>query len=229
MKSSEKVGQIAKAIVAVMKEVKGIEKSMTVGTGNSSYKGVSDKDVKKEVGAAMEKHGLSLLPTEITPDLRIERWEETGQYGAKQKQQVFASVETKYILLHESGEWIEVAGYGHGVDSQDKAAGKATTYALKYAMLYSFMVPTGKIDDAETVHSDNYEAPPKTSSYNHKELSKNGLPLISNLQLKKVLERIQGGEIDVYYKAKAEFSFEKIQEDLIDKAFQTVKKQKEVA
>lgn len=38
---------IAKAIISVMQEVKGIDKSMTVGTGSSSYKGVPDKEVKK--------------------------------------------------------------------------------------------------------------------------------------------------------------------------------------
>ena len=46
-------------------------------------------------------------------------------------------------------------GYGHGIDSQDKAPGKATTYALKYALLYTFMVATGKIDDADSTHSDD--------------------------------------------------------------------------
>jgi len=38
---------LAKAIIAVMKSVKGIDKDMNVGTGNSSYKGVSDQSVKK--------------------------------------------------------------------------------------------------------------------------------------------------------------------------------------
>lgn len=229
MKSSESLKEISKAIIAVMKEVKGIDKSMTVGSGTNAYKGVSDKDVKKEVGRAMENHGLCLLPTEIEPTLQIERWEDSGQYGNKQKQSVFSSVKTKYILLHESGEWIEVSGYGHGVDTQDKAAGKATTYALKYALLYTFMVPTGKIDDADAGHSDEEPVPQKNAvtSYNHKAIEKNGLPVISNAQMKAACERIKGGEIDVYYKVKAEFSLETVQGELLDKVFQTAKKQKE--
>jgi hypothetical protein len=48
-----------------------------------------------------------------------------------------------------------LAGYGHGVDSQDKGAGKATTYAMKNMLLYSFMTPVGKIDDTETTHSED--------------------------------------------------------------------------
>lgn len=164
MGKSQSITEISKAIVSVMKEVKGIDKSMTVGTGSNSYKGVSDKDVKNAIGKAMEKYGLCMIPVDVDPTLQIDRWEQEEFYngksnGIKQKQSVFASVKTKYLLLHESGEYIEVMGYGHGTDTQDKAAGKATTYALKYALLYTFMVPTGKIDDAETTHSEEIEVP----------------------------------------------------------------------
>jgi hypothetical protein len=145
---------ISKAILAVMQEVKGIEKSMTVGSGSNAYQGVPDKEVKKIIGESMAKNGLCILPTSIEPRFEVSRYEETNQYGTKQKQSVFTEVKTKYLLLHESGESIELSGYGHGVDSQDKGAGKATTYALKYTLLYAFLVPTGKIDDADNIHSD---------------------------------------------------------------------------
>lgn len=150
---------LAKAVIAVMKAVKGIDKSMTVGTGSNSYKGVADKDVKLAIGDAMEKNGLCLLPIEVDAKTQVDRWEETNQYGTKMKQNVFVEATTKYLLLHESGESQVIAGYGNGVDSQDKAAGKATTYALKYALLYTFMVPTGKIDDADNTHSEAIETP----------------------------------------------------------------------
>jgi hypothetical protein len=152
--------QLAKAVLAVMDEVKNIEKNMTVGGQGNSYKGVSDKDVKLKVGQAMQKHGLCLLPIAVEDEMRIDRWEETTNYGVKQKQSVFVSVRTRYLLLHESGESMEIAGYGHGTDPQDKAAGKATTYALKYALLYTFLVPTGDIDDADKTHSDQHATPP---------------------------------------------------------------------
>lgn len=157
---------LAKAIIAVMKTVKGIEKGMTVGAGQSSYKGVSDKDVKNIIGKAMEANGLCVLPIEVAPVLRVDRWEETvfdnyqKKEVIKQKQQVFTEVTTKYLLLHESGESQVISGYGHGVDAQDKGAGKATTYALKNAMLYTFFVPTGEIDDTDVTHSDNIEVAP---------------------------------------------------------------------
>lgn len=152
--------QISKAILKVMKEVKNIEKTMSVGTGQSSYKGVSDKVVKEVLQPAMAKHGLSILPTGVEAKATTERWEETYNSQVKQKQSTFTEVTTKYLLLHSSGESIELAGYGHGVDSQDKGAGKATTYALKYTLLYTFLIPTGKIDDADGEHSDDVPVAP---------------------------------------------------------------------
>jgi len=158
---------IAKAIIEVMKAVKGIEKNLTVGTGGSSYKGVSDKDVKNIVGKAMQENGLCIVPISVEPTVTIERWQENvtwnGKTELKNKQQVFTEAKVRYILLHESGESIEIEGYGHGVDSQDKSAGKATPYALKYALLYTCLVPTGEIDDADTTHSNDVEAPKATA------------------------------------------------------------------
>lgn len=150
---------ITKAILQVMEDVKGIEKSMDIGTGNFAYKGVPDQQVKLIIGESMKKHGLVMLPVAIEDETEVSRWEETYNGQTKQKQSVFTKVKTKYLLIHESGESVELCGYGHGVDSQDKAAGKATTYALKYAMLYAFLVPTGKIDDTDTTHSNDIETP----------------------------------------------------------------------
>ena len=150
---------LAKAVIAVMKAVDNVEKGMTVGTGGSSYKGVGDKDVKLVYKKAMSDNGLCVLPIDVEPKTTVDRWEETNQYGTKMKQSVFTEVKTKYLLLHESGESVILAGYGQGVDSQDKGAGKATTYSLKYTLLYTFLTPTGDIDDSDKTHSESVPAP----------------------------------------------------------------------
>lgn len=151
---------ITKAILEVMKEIKGIEKDSNIGTGSYSYKGVKDQQVKQIVGRAMQAHGLAIIPTSVEEDTQFADWDE----GGKHKQSTFTKVRTKYLLLHESGESLEIAGYGHGVDNQDKGAGKATTYALKYALLYTFLIPTGDIDDTEDTHSNDIPVKPSTSS-----------------------------------------------------------------
>jgi hypothetical protein len=163
----QNVPNLAKAVIAVMVAVKGIDKTMVIGTGSNSYKGVSDQEVKKIIGDAMQNNGLCILPIAVDSKIQIDRWEAAGYNGGSpvQKQSVFTEVTTKYLLLHESGESIELSGYGQGIDTQDKGAGKATTYALKYALLYTFMVPTGKIEDTDNTHSENLPiAPPKQVS-----------------------------------------------------------------
>lgn len=151
---------LAKAIISVMKTVKSVHKNMTVGTGKSAYQGVADEDVKETIGQAMEDNGICILPISVKANTKVERWQETDNYGTKTKQSIFTEATTRYLLLHESGESIELEGYGQGVDSQDKGAGKATTYALKNTLLYSFMVPTKKIDDTDKTHSDDMPVKP---------------------------------------------------------------------
>lgn len=146
---------IAQAIIKVMAQVKGMEKKSTVGKGQYAYKGTRDQDVKEVFNEALSKNGLCIIPTDIQEDVKVDRWQE----GGKSKQSIFTSVKTKYLLLHESGESVELCGYGHGIDNQDKGAGKATTYALKYCLLYTFLTPVGKIDDADTTHSNDIDSP----------------------------------------------------------------------
>ena len=168
--------EIAKAIIKVMKEVRGMEKNSQVGTGRAAYNGTKDQDVKEVFNKTLAENGLCVLPTGIEEETQIDRWEESTQYGNKQKQSVFTKVKTKYLLLHESGESIEITGYGHGVDPQDKGAGKATTYALKNALLYAFLTPVGKIDDTDNTHSNDINnAPPTTPPQ-----------LLTDAQLKKI-------------------------------------------
>ena len=162
---------LAKAIIEVMKAVKGIDKTMTIGTGQNSYKGVPDQEVKKIIGDAMAKNGLCILPIKVAPKTQIDRWDGVDYNGKpKMMQSVFTEVVSEYLLLHESGESQVLSGYGHGIDSQDKGAGKATTYALKYALLYTFLVPTGKIDDADSTHSDNIQTPHPIKQEGKKEM-----------------------------------------------------------
>ena len=187
----KKPENLAQAIIQVMREVKGIEKNLQVGAGNNSYKGVADKDVKKIVGDAMERAGLCILPIEILPSVKIERWEESSNYGVKQKQSIFTEALCKYELIHESGESKIIQGYGHGVDSQDKSAGKATTYALKYALLYAFMIPTGAIDDADSLHSNDQAVAKQHPIAKQQQQKKKAL---TDDQYLKALQAIEKGE-----------------------------------
>lgn len=156
---------LTKAINAVMDEINWVAKNMTVWSWNNSYKWVADKDVKQTIRESMIKNWLSILPIWWTPKIQIDRWEEVDSYSKetpkamKTKQSIFTEIENKYLLLHTSWESIEVYGYWQWVDTQDKWAGKATTYALKNTLLNMFLIPTWV--DTDNTHSDDLEVPQK--------------------------------------------------------------------
>ena len=142
-----------------MKDVRGMEKNSRVGQGGHAYNGTKDQDVKEVFNEALAKHGLIMFPKDIEEHTQVDRWEEVYNGSVKQKQSIFTKVKVYYTLAHESGENVTICGYGHGVDPQDKAAGKATTYAMKNALLYTFLTPVGKIDDTDTTHSNEIPTP----------------------------------------------------------------------
>lgn len=179
------------AVIKVMNAVKSIEKNMTIGTGGSAYKGISDKDVKIAIGRAMEDNGLCILPISITPKIQVDRWDGLDYNGKPQvKQSVFTEVISEYLLCHSSGESQKIVGYGHGIDAQDKGAGKATTYALKNALLYTFMVATGKIDDTDNTHSDNIDTPNKVTKEDEKKFIPDIIEKIKKCNSRKELTEI---------------------------------------
>lgn len=215
---------LAKAIISVMKKVKGMEKNSNVGTGNHSYKGTKDQDVKEVFNEALSNAGLCIMPIDYEEEIQIDRWEDaityknTGQTVIKQKQSVFTKVKAKYLLLHESGESQVIAGYGHGVDSQDKGAGKATTYSLKNALLYTFLTPVGKIDDADGEHSEEIPVVPENKAQEPILNEEKQKPILNEKSdnWKTVLGYIKKGVLtDIDKQLKTKFTISKEVEDKI--------------
>lgn len=194
---------LAKAVISVMKDVRGMEKNSRVGEGKNAYDGTKDQDVKEVFNEAMAKHGLCILPIDVEESTQVDRWDETSTWSGKEqtktKQSVFTKVKTKYLLLHESGESQVLSGYGHGVDSQDKGAGKATTYALKNCLLYTFLTPVGKIDDSDTKHSEELETPKNKVSDGRKRLDKKSNPKTWNSIVQKISEGVDWSTVEEHF------------------------------
>ena len=69
-----------------------------------------------------------------------------------------ADVHVRYRIqnIDDINDFIEVESNGSGVDTQDKAIGKAMTYAYKYMLLRTFAIPTG--EDPDKISSDEIDA-----------------------------------------------------------------------
>lgn len=143
-------------IHAVMKEVEYLQKDDNVKAGGEFYKAITEEKVTSAVGKAMRKHGLIIYPIAI--EERREDMEVVRSSGKAGVDRLATVIVTYRIADVDSGESDSVVSVGTGVDTQDKASGKAQTYAYKYALLRTFAIPTG--EDPDRVASDQVSPAP---------------------------------------------------------------------
>lgn len=121
-------------MLAISDEVKTVSKDTEVSFRSTSYKGVSHDAVVKAVRDVAIKHGVLITPT-------VTKWEDMGTRFNVEVTTIFTNVD-------DPEENIAVVTVGQGMDSQDKAAGKAISYAKKYGLLLAFQLET--VDGDET-------------------------------------------------------------------------------
>lgn len=140
---------IFQKINGVMKAIEYLTKDDKVEFGNTKYKAISEEKVTTAVRKELVKQGIVIIPimqeSTVTELIRTDK-------SVNQR----ADVHTRYRIqnIDDVNDFIEVESNGSGVDTQDKAVGKAMTYAYKYMLLRTFAIPTGedpdKISSAET-------------------------------------------------------------------------------
>ena len=132
-------GNLAAAVCQVMARCNFVPQ-----TGKNSfhkYSYASDADLLTVLQPAMAEAGLALLPH------RVQHQTVEHSPDSKGKTQWRTEVTITYLLIHTSGECLQIEASGCGIDGEDKGIYKAKTGALKYALRHLFLVPTG--DDAE--------------------------------------------------------------------------------
>ena len=145
----ETKSNIFQKINEVMKNIEYLTKDDQVAFGNTKYRAISEEKVTTAVREQLVKQGIVILPVSqesiVTELIRTDK-------SVNQR----ADVHTRYRIqnIENKEDYIEVESNGSGVDTQDKAVGKAMTYAYKYMLLRTFAIPTGedpdKISSAET-------------------------------------------------------------------------------
>lgn len=147
---------IYEKLAAITAELNAVAKNLKVGEGRSAYKAVGEADVLAAVKPLEEKHGVYSYPASrriVDSDVITTRKSYQGQESESSK--FFMRVETVYRFVNteKPEEYIEVTTYGDGVDSGDKAPGKAMTYGDKYALLKAYKIITG--DDPDQTASED--------------------------------------------------------------------------
>lgn len=139
---------------AITNEIATVAKNLTIDTNKkgNSYKAVGEADVLAAVKPLEQKYGVYSYPRSRTV---IDSGELISKNDYGETRRLYMRIETVYrfVNIEKSDEYIEIISYGDGVDSQDKAPGKAMTYADKYALLKGYKIQTG--DDPDQYASDD--------------------------------------------------------------------------
>lgn len=152
-------------MLAVQSELKTVAKNLTVQTGvKTSYKAVGETDVLNAVTPLEAKYGIYSYPyaREI---IEAGDYEKESREGYKTLSR-YLRLKTVYRFLNadDPADFIDITSYADGIDSGDKATGKAMTYCDKYALMKAYKIRTG--DDPDQQASEEYsrkntEAPSK--------------------------------------------------------------------
>ena len=127
-------------------EMQTVAKNLTVQVGKSSYSAVGELDILNAVKPIEVKHGIYSYPRErrVIDSAMLE-----SVYGDTTKKQLFMRIETiyRFVNVDDPNDYLEITSYGDGIDSGDKATGKAMTYCDKYALMKAYKISTGDDPD----------------------------------------------------------------------------------
>lgn len=132
--------KIYAAMVAIMSDVTGISKAKKNMQQGFMYRGIDD--VYNALHTILAKHGVFMTP-EV---LQVERTERQTQRGGTL---LYAQARVKYTFYASDGSSVSVVVDGEGMDSGDKATGKALSIAHKYALFQTFLIPTEEQPDPD--------------------------------------------------------------------------------
>ena len=140
----------------ITEEIGVVEKGLKVQVNKtSSYKAVSERDVLDAVKPIEKKYRVYSYPFKrevIDRDTLVSE----NEYGTKNT--LFMRIETTYrfVNIDNPSEYTETTVYGDGLDTGDKAPGKAMTYADKYALMKAYKLSTGDDPDKEASPEKGY-------------------------------------------------------------------------
>lgn len=180
-------------LLAITDEIGSVNKNLVVGEGRALYKAVGEADVLKAVKELEKKHKIYSYPfSRQIVDSSILQTEKTYNNETKKSNQIFMRIETVYrfVDVEKPEDFIDVTTYGDGVDTQDKAPGKAMTYSDKYALLKAYKIVTGD-DPDQNPSPDNMTVQNTTKTNKVSEMEakamyalmmRKGVDVVSNLQ-----------------------------------------------
>lgn len=158
---------IYEKLMLITDEIGIIEKNLNVSISKTnSYKAVSERDVLDNVKPIEKKYRVFSYPVErkiIDKDVLVKETEftngNTGDTTISKTNTLFMRIETVYrfVNIDNPDEYVETIVYGDGLDTGDKAPGKAMTYADKYALMKAYKLSTGDDPDKDPSPANTHQ------------------------------------------------------------------------
>ena len=144
---------------AITNELGFVAKNLNVAVSkNNSYKATGEVDVLEAVKPLENKYGVYsyAIDREI---IESDTLTQNTQYGEKTSLFLRMKVTYRFVNTDNPQDYIETISFAEGIDSGDKASGKAMTYADKYALMKAYKISTG--EDPDQKASEEYKKPTK--------------------------------------------------------------------
>lgn len=143
--SEEKTLNIYERMSLAGEEIAKVPKNLVIGTGKWQYHAVAEADILSAVKKAEKAHGIFSFP--LSHELVESSTLENGSHFVRVK------AVYRFLNMDDPTQFVDVSAFGDGVDTLDKAPGKAVTYADKYALMKAYKIETG--DDTDNHPSDD--------------------------------------------------------------------------
>ena len=141
-----KTGQIFDLIPKIMGDIGHVAKDQNNSFQNYNFRGIDD--VYNCVGPVLAKYGVHILPVVLDHSV-------TDVMTTKNKASCRVILKVAYRFTAPDGSYVEAVTIGEAMDTGDKAASKAMSAAMKYAVWQTLCIPTkGAQGDSE---NDSYE------------------------------------------------------------------------
>ena len=145
----------------ITEEMGVVEKNLKVQVNKTnSYQAVSERDILDNVKPLEKKYRVYSFPVDrkiIDNDILTKEVEYNGEITKTNTIYMRLEITYRFINIDNPTEYIDIKTYGDGLDTGDKAPGKAMTYGDKYALMKGYKISTGDDPDKDPSPESGYK------------------------------------------------------------------------
>lgn len=152
----------------ITEEMGVVEKNLKVQVSQTnSYQAVSERDILDNVKPLEKKYRVYSFPVErqiVDYSVLTKKTEYNNKITETNSLYMRVEIVYRFVNIDNPSDFIDIKSYGDGIDTGDKAPGKAMTYGDKYALMKAYKISTGDDPDKDASPEQGYQREEKTAS-----------------------------------------------------------------